>query len=63
MAELADLAISKWLAYAGLTPCYAIVLQMSNSKTNKYNKAEYIGAMRHKDVWLCTMGATARYLF
>jgi hypothetical protein len=63
IAELADLALTKWPDFASLTPCFAVVLQMLNGKTNKYSKAEYIGAMRHKNLILCTMSALARYLF
>ena len=62
-AELADLSLLQWPKHHGPTPCFAVVMKMSNGKTNKFWKIEYMGAMRHKDPMLCTMGAAAQYLF
>jgi hypothetical protein len=62
-AELADLSLLQWPKHHGPTPCFAVVMKMSNGKTNKFGKIEYMGAMRHKDPMLCTMGAAAQYLF
>ena len=59
-AELAGLSLLQWPKHHGPTPCFAVVMKMSNGKTNKFGKIEYMGAMRHKDPVLCTMGASVR---
>ena len=61
-AQLADLSLLQWPKHHGPTPCFAVVMKMSNGKTNKLGKIEYMGAMRHKDPMLCTMGAAAHNL-
>ena len=33
------------------------------ARSNKFGKIEYMGAMRHKDPMLCTIGAATQYLF
>jgi len=63
MAELADLSLLKWPDDEGPTPCYAVVLQINNGKTNKHGKKQFMGAMRHKDPLQCTMGALAQYFY
>ncbi|MEA2203145.1 MAG: hypothetical protein QOI89_3920 [Solirubrobacteraceae bacterium] len=63
MAELCDLSIITYPRTEGPTPCHAVVLQTTNGKTNRNGKKNYMGAMRHKDPYLCTMGALAQYLF
>jgi hypothetical protein len=63
IAELADLSLLEWPKHHGPTPCFGIILKISNGKTNKYGKMEYMGALRHKDPLLCTIGATAQYFF
>ena len=63
MAELCDLSIITYPLTEGPTPCHAIVLQTTNGKTNRNGKKNYMGAMRHKDPYLCTMGALAQYFF
>lgn len=47
----------------GPTACWALVLQSSKSKTNQAGNRFYMGAMRHRNPVLCTMGALAQYLF
>jgi Centromere DNA-binding protein complex CBF3 subunit, domain 2 len=34
---------------------------MSNGKTNKYNKVQYMGGLRHANPLLCVLGALAQY--
>lgn len=63
MAELADLSIIQYPPEEGPTPCFAVVLQLTAGKMNKTGRAQYMGAMRHKDPLLCTMRALAQYLF
>ena len=64
IAELADLSLVEFPAKnEGPTPCFAVVLQITSGKTNNSGRAEYMGAMRHKDPRLCTMGALAQYFF
>jgi Centromere DNA-binding protein complex CBF3 subunit, domain 2 len=63
IAELADLSLLQWPKHHGPTPCFGIILKTSNGKTNKYGKMQYMGALRHKDPLLCTMGAIAQYFF
>jgi hypothetical protein len=62
-AELADLSHLEYPSSEGPTPCLATILTMSNGKTNKYGKKQYMGAMRHKNFLLCSTGALARYFF
>jgi hypothetical protein len=45
------------------TPCWVLVLQNEQSKTNQQGELLYSGAMRHRNPRLCTMGALAQYLF
>ena len=62
IVELAGLSLVEFLAKnEGPTPCFAIVLQITSSKTNSSGRAEYMGAMRYKDPRLCTMGALVQY--
>jgi hypothetical protein len=63
IAELADLAVLQYPLTEGPTACFAIVLQITAGKTNKSGSAEYIGAMRHKNPLLCSIGALAQYFY
>lgn len=63
MLELADMSLVQYPAEEGSTPCYALVFLLANGKTNQTGKKQFMGAMRHKDPTLCTMGALAQYLF
>ena len=47
----------------GVTPTWAMVLVARESKTNQMGRLEMTGCMRHKEVELCPIGATALYLF
>lgn len=60
--QLADMWVRK-LENEGATPCYAMGITSKQGKCNKVGRAEYSGAMRHRDVNLCTVGAVAIYLF
>ena len=59
MAELADLSLFIYPSAEGLTACHAVVLTISNRKTNKFGRKQFIGAMRHKSPYLCCLGALA----
>ena len=63
LMELADCSLLEYPPEEGATPCLALVCLLSNGKTNKTGRQEYIGAFRHKDPLLCIMGALAQYLF
>ena len=63
MAELADLSVILYPPEEGPTPCFVVVLQTTTGKMNKTGRAQYMGAMRHKDPLLCSMGALAQYLY
>jgi hypothetical protein len=39
-----------------------LVIQSSKSKTNKTGAKYYMGAIRHKNPMLCSMGALAQYI-
>jgi hypothetical protein len=45
------------------TPCDALVMTMDRGKTNQRGQIEYGAVMRHKNVNVCPIGATALYLF
>jgi hypothetical protein len=47
----------------GASPCFGIVIQVDRTKTNQSRKKEFKGALRHKDLLLCTIGALAQYFF
>jgi hypothetical protein len=59
MAELADLSLLIYPSIEGPTACHAVVLTISNGKTNKYGRKQFIGAMRYKSPYLCCLGALA----
>jgi hypothetical protein len=61
--ELVDLCLLRYNKEAGPMPCFAIVATLSNGKTNKDGRKQFMGAIRHKDPLLCTMGAFAQYFF
>lgn len=62
-AELADLYPITFDQGQSPTPCHAAVLTMRNGKTNKNGRVEHMGAIRHKNVLVCPVGALAQYLF
>jgi hypothetical protein len=62
-AELSELFVLQYPASKGPTPCWVLVLQNEQSKTNQQGDLLYSGAMRHWNPRLCTMGALAQYLF
>ncbi|CEP14729.1 hypothetical protein [Parasitella parasitica] len=43
--------------------CPAMVFQFASGKMNQSKKTQYSGAIRHKDVRLCTRGSIAFYFF
>lgn len=47
----------------GPTPCYAIVLNFTKSKTNQDGRKEIGAAIRHKDAHQCSVGGLGFYLF
>jgi hypothetical protein len=61
-AELSECAAQLWPASEGPSACHVFVIQSLKSKTNPTGNKYYMGAMRHKDPMLCTMGALAQYL-
>jgi len=61
-AELADLFTIS-LPNEGPTPCWPMILIMSNGKTNPMGRIEYATVMRHRNPLLCTISHTAFYLF
>jgi Centromere DNA-binding protein complex CBF3 subunit, domain 2 len=61
--ELADLALLSYPPIEGLTPCRAIVFTILKGKTNKSGKKQFISALRHKNLLLCSQGAIAQYFF
>ena len=60
--QLADLFVLP-LANEGPTACAAMMMIISNGKTNYLGKLEYGTVVRHRDPLLCTLGHTAFYLF
>ena len=62
-AELADLALLSYPTSEGPTPCRAVVFTISKGKTNKSGKKQFMGALRHKNLLLCSQGAMAQYFF
>jgi hypothetical protein len=60
--ELSELAAQLWPPSEGPSACHVFVVQSSKSKTNQTGAKYYMGAMRHKDPMLCSMGALAQYL-
>src|SRR5436190_23690799 len=63
MIELSELSQQMWAHNEGMTPCHVVVGQSRRGKTNTNNKKFFVGAMRHRDPLLCTMGAMAQYFF
>ena len=61
-AQLADL-FTLTLENEGPTTCHALVMLFSGGKTNVFGRAEYMGCIRNKDVWLCPISAIACYFF
>jgi hypothetical protein len=61
--ELADMSLLEFPREEGPTPCFALIFLLSNGKTNKTGKKQFMGALRHHDPLLCTQGALAQYLF
>ena len=51
------------LEQEGTQRCSAMVITMSNGKTNKHGALNQMGAMRAKQVSECVIGATALHLF
>jgi hypothetical protein len=47
----------------GPTPCYPMIMIMSNGKTNPMGRLEYGAVIRHRNPLLCTIAHTAFYLF
>lgn len=60
--ELSELSVQQLPPSDGPGACHVVVFQRSKSKTNQTGSKYYMGAMRHKDPMLCTMGALAQYL-
>ena len=60
--EPSELTTQLWPSSEGPSACHVLVVQSSKSKTNQTGAKYYMGALRHKDPMLCTMGALAQYL-
>lgn len=63
MAELPDFMSFIFPKEEGPTQADCVVMVIGNGKTNKWNKTQFMGAFRNKDVHLCPVGALAQYLF
>jgi len=59
-AELPDLQLLH-LQNEGSSPAPCLLYVMSNEKTNQNNRTEYAGALRHRDIRLCSLSAMANY--
>lgn len=62
-AELADLCGLILNNKEGVSECFCAVLTMSNGKTNKYGRMQFMGALRHKRLEVCPLNALAFYFF
>lgn len=62
-AKLSELSVIQYLVSEGPTFCWVLVLQSDKSKNNQQGALHYMGAIRHRNPKLCTMGALAQYLF
>jgi hypothetical protein len=60
--ELSELSTQLWPPEEGPSACHVVVVQSSKSKTNQTGAKYSMGAIRHKDPMLCSMGALAQYL-
>jgi len=60
--QLADMWVKK-LENEGATDCWVMGITSKQGKCNQFGRIEQSGAMRHKDVRLCTVGAVALYFF
>ncbi|CAD6934855.1 unnamed protein product [Tilletia caries] len=60
--ELADVHHLQ-LEGEGPSDCFAVVLLLSNGKTNQAGRVEYGSFLRNKDAFVCPVGALALYLF
>jgi hypothetical protein len=47
----------------GPSPCTALVMVLSQCKTNQYGKVEYGACLRNKSVSCCAINALAMYFF
>ena len=63
MFELANCSLYKLLKRKSPSTYIATVFLISSSKTNKTSNKEYIGALCHKDLVLCAVGALAMLFF
>lgn len=63
VCELPDLGLLSFPSTEGASQCFGVAQTLTNGKTNKWGKKQFMGAMRHKDPLLCSMGALAQYLF
>jgi hypothetical protein len=61
--ELADLCLLQYNKEIGPTPCYTVIAILSNGKTNKNGRKQFIGTIRYKDPLLCTIGTLTQYFF
>jgi Centromere DNA-binding protein complex CBF3 subunit, domain 2 len=62
-AELADLAVRELPKQEGATPCWLMMLSISNGKTNKWGKRQYGAVIRNRDPLICSHSALAQYFF
>ena len=60
---LSDMSLVELPKQEGPQPCQALLFLLSEGKTNKVGRKEYMGSMRHKDPLLCSHSALAQYLF
>lgn len=63
MAELPDFSHFRYPDTEGPTPADCFVFVLANGKTNKWNKIQFMGAFRNKDVRVCPISALAQYFF
>jgi hypothetical protein len=63
MVELSELSCQRWPDSEGPSPCWAVVFASRKSKTNQAGRRFYMGAIRHQNPELCTVGALAQYFY
>jgi Centromere DNA-binding protein complex CBF3 subunit, domain 2 len=63
MGELADFQMQRLPESERPQSCAVLVFILFIGKTNRWNKKEYIGAIRNRDIYLCPLGVMAQYFF
>lgn len=62
-AELCDLSPLLLPKTEGPSPCEAVVLTISNGKTNRFGRKQFMGSIRNRNPLFCVMNALALYFF